>query len=385
MDQLFGLRSVLLLIAFIQGFVFAVLLVVRGQRKKQVQDYFLAGLLFALATSLISYIIGFMGIYDKAREEGWDLTYFPFGNALLFGPLILLYVRALTDREYRWQKSEWWHFVAPLILYVRCFVLWAQPYPTKQWWEIHFGWESMAWDVVVYVFTTWYLYKSWMRLRDYRTLLQHEYSNYGARTLEWLRAFLIASIVYFAFALAIDLAGLLFNFFYTEYFYSRLLLAGMIYYISLSGWNFAQKSDMPFEQIERRETQVIEMEQTEKSNALKSLFTSDELATKRIELSQFMEKEKPWLDPELTLSDLAAQFQLNPVQLSALVNNGIGKNFNDFVNEYRVEAIKKRLDEGASKQFSLLGIAYECGFNSKATFNRAFKKHAGVTPGEYKG
>jgi YesN/AraC family two-component response regulator len=98
-----------------------------------------------------------------------------------------------------------------------------------------------------------------------------------------------------------------------------------------------------------------------------------------------MEKEKPWLDPELTLSDLAAQFQLNPVQLSALVNNGIGKNFNDFVNEYRVEAIKKRLDAGASKQFSLLGIAYECGFNSKATFNRAFKKHAGVTPGEYKG
>jgi AraC-like DNA-binding protein len=69
--------------------------------------------------------------------------------------------------------------------------------------------------------------------------------------------------------------------------------------------------------------------------------------------------------------------------LSAAINQAYGKNFNDFVNTYRVEAVKKMLNDESVQHLSLLGIAYECGFNSKSTFNRAFKKATGVAPSAY--
>jgi AraC-like DNA-binding protein len=101
------------------------------------------------------------------------------------------------------------------------------------------------------------------------------------------------------------------------------------------------------------------------------------------QLLDLMQSMSPYLDPELTLPDLAEKIGLPAPQVSQIINQQLGKNFNDFVNSYRVEAVKSMLAEGRQAQLSLLGIAYECGFNSKATFNRAFKKHTGFAPGEW--
>ena len=96
-----------------------------------------------------------------------------------------------------------------------------------------------------------------------------------------------------------------------------------------------------------------------------------------------METDKPYLNPDLNLSDLAKQANMTRAQLSEIINSGFNKNFNDFVNEYRVETFKTKLQEGKQAQLSLLGIALECGFNSKATFNRVFKKLTDHSPTQY--
>lgn len=96
-----------------------------------------------------------------------------------------------------------------------------------------------------------------------------------------------------------------------------------------------------------------------------------------------MQQEKPYLESELTLSDLARQLHITSSLLSQIINVGFNKNFNDFVNAYRIEAFKIRLQKSDYQHLTLLGIALECGFNSKATFNRAFKKHTGQSPSEY--
>jgi AraC-like DNA-binding protein len=70
-------------------------------------------------------------------------------------------------------------------------------------------------------------------------------------------------------------------------------------------------------------------------------------------------------------------------QLSEIINTEFKKNFNDFVNGYRVKAFKTMLKNGKHKQLSLLGVAFECGFNSKATFNRVFKKLTNLSPTQY--
>ena len=98
-----------------------------------------------------------------------------------------------------------------------------------------------------------------------------------------------------------------------------------------------------------------------------------------------MADEQPWLEPELTLTELAHRLRTNPSVLSRVINSGCGQNFNDFVNSYRVEAFKEAVKNPKNKHLSLLGIALDCGFNSKATFNRAFKKFTGLLPKEFAG
>jgi len=96
-----------------------------------------------------------------------------------------------------------------------------------------------------------------------------------------------------------------------------------------------------------------------------------------------MENEKPFLNPDLNLTELSKMLKIPAPTLSDTINSGFEKNFNDFINSYRVQAVKNMLQEGKQEQLSLLGIAYECGFNSKATFNRVFKKLTDTSPSQY--
>jgi AraC-like DNA-binding protein len=99
-------------------------------------------------------------------------------------------------------------------------------------------------------------------------------------------------------------------------------------------------------------------------------------------IEQLMQNEKMFLNPELSLADLAKRLKTNVSVLSAAINQGFGKNFNDFVNEHRVLEFKQQAGLPENKHFTLLALAFECGFNSKATFNRAVKKATGLSPKE---
>jgi AraC-like DNA-binding protein len=96
-----------------------------------------------------------------------------------------------------------------------------------------------------------------------------------------------------------------------------------------------------------------------------------------------MDAEKPYLEAELSLPDLARRLRMPVPLLSQVVNEGTGKNFNDFINAYRVAEFLRQAQEPANAHLSLLGIALNSGFNSKSTFNRAFKKVTGASPKEY--
>ena len=107
-----------------------------------------------------------------------------------------------------------------------------------------------------------------------------------------------------------------------------------------------------------------------------------ELHPWRAKLLTLMVEEQPWLEPELTLAELAHRLRTNTSLLSHVINTGCGQNFNDFVNRYRVAEAERKLQDPRLAHYSLVGIALESGFNSKSTFNRVFKKLAGRTPGE---
>ena len=96
-----------------------------------------------------------------------------------------------------------------------------------------------------------------------------------------------------------------------------------------------------------------------------------------------MQEEQLFKNPELNLNEVAGKLGTSPKQVSQIVNQGFQLNFNDFVNHYRTQAILEKFKKGEHQQKTLLALALECGFNSKSTFNRAFKKNMQVTPQEY--
>ena len=103
----------------------------------------------------------------------------------------------------------------------------------------------------------------------------------------------------------------------------------------------------------------------------------------RVKIDPFVETQDIFLDTELSLFSLAQQLAIPPHQLSKAIKAGNHSSFHDYINQYRVREVKRRLQKESSQQFTILAIALDCGFNSKATFNRAFKKHLGCTPTEY--
>jgi len=101
-------------------------------------------------------------------------------------------------------------------------------------------------------------------------------------------------------------------------------------------------------------------------------------------LKNYMTAKKPYLNPSLTIRKLAEKIKMNPRDLSVLINQHLNQHFFDFVNEYRIEEAKKILKNPEKKEFTVLEILYEVGFNSKSSFNTAFKKHTGFTPTQFR-
>jgi len=97
-----------------------------------------------------------------------------------------------------------------------------------------------------------------------------------------------------------------------------------------------------------------------------------------------MDKHKPYRDASLTLTDLSKQLSIASSYLSQIINESFNQNFNDFINAYRIKECQHLFLDQSKSKMTILAIAYEVGFNSKSAFNRAFKKHTGVTPKELK-
>jgi adenylate cyclase len=115
----------------------------------------------------------------------------------------------------------------------------------------------------------------------------------------------------------------------------------------------------------------------------RTTFTRQQAQEIEKKLSEVMDKEKPYINPRLSSPDLAEMIDITTNQLSQFLNEHLNKNFYDYVNSFRLKEFQQLCKNPKYSHLSILGLAYECGFNSKTTFNAFFKKEMGVTPSEY--
>lgn len=119
------------------------------------------------------------------------------------------------------------------------------------------------------------------------------------------------------------------------------------------------------------------------TNLKKSIFSTKELKAYKQRLTDLMEEDELYLNPDLSLRSLSEYMNMTPNNLSKLLNEGLEQNFANYVNSYRLDYFKQRLEDESAHELTILALAYESGFNSKTVFNTFFKKKLGVTPKVY--
>jgi AraC-like DNA-binding protein len=158
----------------------------------------------------------------------------------------------------------------------------------------------------------------------------------------------------------------------------------LIYSIGYLSLRQPQILNQGVQESEKRRSNPTKIKTGETARYQKSGLSEEEAQKYLKQLLQKMETDKPYLNSELTLKDLANNLSMSMHNLSEILNTRLNQNFYDFINHYRVEEVKRRLADGESKTYSLIAIAFDSGFKSKSTFNTIFKKQTGTTPSQFR-
>ena len=330
-------------------------------------------------------ILAYNGFETFSWSSGIDFPFLRlffecFSFTIIFGvgPSLFHYVKSLTREEQppKITLSIYWPVMirATVRIFIIAYaVLWnfdlgiagVDP-PAVDLWDVR-----IAEPLSVLVFAV-YLIFCFRELKNFRVHTAAASTNHPIHrgiVFKWLRLFLNSMVIIVAVWSATVLAPLLFDVAYGPHFYFiEVLLVFLIYYIVFASYY--------------RTKVVLVLPQKSASHFANSI-SPEEMEMHASSIRNAMEKDKLFLDPTITVGKVGDFVQLNPKIVSAVLNNYFGKSFNEFINSYRVEEVKISLFNSRKSHLTITGIALECGFNSQATFQRAFKNITGMSPREF--
>ena len=320
--------------------------------------------------------------------------------AYCLAPLIYFYVCGLTNRSFSFRKHHLFYFLPLLVLYF----LWIPVYFKTAEGKVDFlskvfnregdilqaAYPCNLFFATVFValFSSCiFLFMSFYRLYKFNIRIKQLYSSVDSIRLKWLKFLLILSSL-------ILLSSFLSLFIDSRVFYVMDLVAFPIFIFFISYYDLRQKRiPLTAESItdeknpyEIQKTQLPQ-ESTVKEESVKyarsgiSEETAEALSGR---LMFLVNQEKIYLKNDLSLQELADMMETSTHKLSQLLNEKMNQSFYEFISYHRVEEVMRRLASDRFNHLKVLAIAFDSGFNSKTTFNAAFKKHAGLSPTEYR-
>ena len=286
----------------------------------------------------------------------------------LAGPLLFLYIRTLTSPETKLQKKDFFHFIP----FAFCLIFLLPYYFQSAQGKI----RILSFEYVGQL-DQWYYIRSALfvaQLLIYLVLIALTIIKYSRSFKDRKSArdkVVLFEIRFFVIATSIRWVAIILRLVF-QTIPNLLVPLGASLLIYALGY------------LKMRRSFLIERDESSTKKYEKSQLTPERAERYVNKLLQFMEKEKPFIDGDLTVQKLADKLSIPAPHLSQTINEHLGKSFPDFINSYRVEEAKKKLLNPAFKHLSILGIAEEVGFSSKSSFNAVFKKHTEMTPSEFR-
>jgi len=342
-------------------------------------------------------MFGFAGWYDERDWRTTVMFYVEWSHLTALGPLVWLYFKAITNADFRWQLRYWWHFLPaglfaliPLLLLGYDYLVHAglrgEPFadfggtrgPAMEFAHGNLNWIGNIEDLFIHLQLPIYLVLTALGYRAYRNYIAEEFAAGDEFDLNGLRVLLYILIggVFFAFAsdiIAYSRGIQSYADVWPKYFFISLL-------VFASAIQFYALTPRRTRSLRFRAEPLRTNRQSENSNERQPSTTDYAVWIERLERQ--LEKHEDYLQPDLKLGDLAGRIGTNASILSAAINSHYAANFNDFINGKRCEAFLTRLQRDEHHERTLLSLALDSGFNSKSTFNRAFRKRYGYPPGE---
>lgn len=306
------------------------------------------------------------GIYGQNPDAYFKPIYYSFA----FGPLIYFYVRSITNSSFKFKSIHLLHFIPVIIQAGLYWFLNFKDYSFKRWYweEVHLPYTYRIEFDGTFISLAIYSVFAILLIRKYQAWLKDNYSESSKQHLNWLKIILIIlfllCIQWFVEVILRDFYG---N--YYQYNYSVLILGFLTIVLAMKAMVQDNLAHIKFQES------AIKSKAIPKENNIDNAIL-DQILNR-------MTEQKDYLDPTLNLKNFAKSCNLPARVVSDHLNQGLQNTFHDFVNYYRVEEVKQKIKSDTEKQFTFEGLAYDSGFNSKATFNRIFKKFTGMTPSQY--
>jgi len=367
------------LIAAFNAFFFAILLF--QKKSRALHDNVL--ILWLLYLGLF---IGVYSFYSHELFTHFQLLSISFTSLfLLHGVFLFFYISSLVTSKNVFNKINLIHFV-PFILF-NAYILGSLFFPNVSS-KIRLDYEHLnisppflfIFFLIVTILSGPIYFMSSLKL--FKKLDINIFNNFSSSEeidLVWLRKLVFIFGIIWTSLIIITVIHHVFNLFSMVFCTDGLFLSLSIFVILIGYFGLKQKvifsGDIEMEQFFVEETKI---------KYASSRLTETEAIQYANKLKDLMVLKKPFLDPNLTLLQLASELGISTHYLSQILNEKFNLNFFDYINQFRVEEVKEKINDPKFDNYSLLGIAFDSGFNSKSAFNRIFKKFTNQTPSQYK-
>lgn len=367
-----NVKDILILVTALQLLIFALAILVQG--KFRIYDQLFLGIFFlSLAFNIFNYFL-FQHIQFFLSTPIVHVLYAGSPFAFAYAPALYLYLRFSIRPVQKLMFKHLLHFVPFLALAMYIFFFFTiLPISSKREILIQsslFG--KSIYTILVACIHLQVLVYSIIFIREIVTYIKHLKNLYTSKeklNFTWL-LFIFGAI----FCLwLLDLSRFVFTFFSEslKLILESILFTGFLIFCYL----FLYKA-MSIRFTQKDEDIKPENKKQSLSFGLKKIYEQ--------KLTQYMKVSKPYLDPDLNLYDLSKLVSIPPRSLSEVLNSSFQQNFYDYINSYRIKESEQLFRSSLEADKTILEVLYEVGFNSKSSFNTAFKKLTGMTPTEYR-